>query len=84
MKFIFLKHFAAILPVPRMIQEVPPETGINGAILMECLPCTSRVAILGRDWQANHTVTMLFPFIIVEIDHARCGIICNKGRNIAI
>ena len=36
----FLKHFANSLPVPRIIQEVPPETGINGAILMECLPGT--------------------------------------------
>ncbi len=36
----FLKHFAATLPVPRVIQVVPPETGIDGAILMECLPGT--------------------------------------------
>jgi Ser/Thr protein kinase RdoA (MazF antagonist) len=36
----FLKHFANSLPVPRIIQEVPPETGIHGAILMECLPGT--------------------------------------------
>lgn len=34
----FLKHFAYSLPVPRIIQEVSPETGIHGAILMECLP----------------------------------------------
>ncbi len=36
----FLKHFAGTLPVPRMIQVIPPEAGINGAILMECLPGT--------------------------------------------
>ena len=36
----FLKHFANSLPVPRILQEVPPETGIHGAILMECLPGT--------------------------------------------
>lgn len=34
----FLKHFADILPVPRIIQVVQPEIGINGAILMERLP----------------------------------------------
>lgn len=34
----FLKHFADILPVPRIIQVVQPEIGINGAILMEHLP----------------------------------------------
>ncbi len=33
----FLKHFADILPVPRIIQVVQPEAGIYGAILMECL-----------------------------------------------
>lgn len=36
----FLKHFADILPVPRIIQLVQPEAGINGAILMEHLPGT--------------------------------------------
>jgi aminoglycoside phosphotransferase (APT) family kinase protein len=36
----FLKHFAGTLPVPRIIQEVPPEAGIDGAILMEYLPGT--------------------------------------------
>lgn len=39
-ELFFLKHFAGILPVPRIIQEVPPDTGIHGAILMECLPGT--------------------------------------------
>jgi Ser/Thr protein kinase RdoA (MazF antagonist) len=39
-ELFFLKHFAGILPVPRILQEVPPETGIHGAILMECLPGT--------------------------------------------
>lgn len=33
----FLEHFAGKLPVPRIIKLVPPETGVNGAILMECL-----------------------------------------------
>ncbi|HAT6309891.1 TPA: phosphotransferase [Legionella pneumophila] len=36
----FLKHFAGTLPVPRIIQEIPPETGVHGAILMEFLPGT--------------------------------------------
>ena len=34
----FLKHFADKIPVPRIIQVVPPDTGIHGAILMQCLP----------------------------------------------
>jgi Ser/Thr protein kinase RdoA (MazF antagonist) len=34
----FLKHFADKLPVPRIMQVVKPETGISGAVLMECLP----------------------------------------------
>jgi Ser/Thr protein kinase RdoA (MazF antagonist) len=34
----FLKFFADKLPVPHIVQVVPPEEGINGAILMECLP----------------------------------------------
>ncbi len=33
----FLRHFAEQISVPRIIQLVPPEKGINGAILMECL-----------------------------------------------
>ena len=36
----FLKYFAATLPVPRIMQVFPPEAGIYGAILMECLPGT--------------------------------------------
>ena len=32
----FLNHFAGIIPVPRIVQVVPPEEGIKGAILMEC------------------------------------------------
>lgn len=36
----FLKHFEGTLPVACMIQEVPPETGVNGAILMEYLSGT--------------------------------------------
>jgi Ser/Thr protein kinase RdoA (MazF antagonist) len=35
---LFLKHFAGILPVPKIIQVVEPTEGIHGAILMECLP----------------------------------------------
>jgi Ser/Thr protein kinase RdoA (MazF antagonist) len=34
----FLKYFADKLPVPRIVQVVQPETGISGAVLMECLP----------------------------------------------
>jgi Ser/Thr protein kinase RdoA (MazF antagonist) len=34
----FLKHFADLLPVPRIMQVVEPQPGIHGAILMECLP----------------------------------------------
>ncbi len=34
----FLNHFASKLPVPRIIQLLPPETNLHGAILMECLP----------------------------------------------
>ncbi len=34
----FLKYFADKLPVPHVVQVVPPEAGISGAILMECLP----------------------------------------------
>lgn len=37
-EFYFLKHFAGLVSVPRIIQEVPPEIGMPGAILMECLP----------------------------------------------
>ena len=33
----FLKYFADKLPVPCIMQVVHPETGIDGAILMECL-----------------------------------------------
>lgn len=34
----FLNHFAGKLPVPRIIQLVPPASNLDGAILMECLP----------------------------------------------
>ena len=34
----FLKCFADKLPVPHVVQVVPPEEGINGSILMESLP----------------------------------------------
>lgn len=34
----FLNHFAEKLPVPRIIQLIPPETDLHGAVLMECLP----------------------------------------------
>src|SRR5689334_14188597 len=34
----FLNHFAKKLPVPRIVQLIPPETNLHGAILMECLP----------------------------------------------
>jgi Ser/Thr protein kinase RdoA (MazF antagonist) len=36
----FLQHFSWKLPVPRIIQVVPPEAGLHGAILMQCLPGT--------------------------------------------
>ncbi|HFL2713450.1 TPA: aminoglycoside phosphotransferase family protein [Legionella pneumophila] len=36
----FLKHFSGLLPVPRLVEEVPPEQGIAGAILMEYLAGT--------------------------------------------
>lgn len=36
----FLTQLAGKLPVPQIIQLVQPETGIQGAILMECLPGT--------------------------------------------
>ncbi len=34
----FLTRFASKLPVPRIIRTIPPEKGIDGAVLMECLP----------------------------------------------
>jgi Ser/Thr protein kinase RdoA (MazF antagonist) len=34
----FLKYFAGKLPVSRIINVVPPEIDLHGAILMECLP----------------------------------------------
>ncbi len=34
----FLNYFAGKLPVPRVIDVVPPEENIHGAILMGCLP----------------------------------------------
>ncbi|HEX4839422.1 MAG TPA: aminoglycoside phosphotransferase family protein [Rhabdochlamydiaceae bacterium] len=33
----FLNLFAEQLPVPRIIQLIPPETNLHGAVLMECL-----------------------------------------------
>jgi hypothetical protein len=36
----FLKCLAGIIPVPRIIQVVSPETSVHGAILMECLKGT--------------------------------------------
>ncbi|MFI5343211.1 MAG: aminoglycoside phosphotransferase family protein [Chlamydiales bacterium] len=36
----FLQHFAGKLPVPRIINVVPPEIDLHGAILMEYLPGT--------------------------------------------
>ena len=33
----FLRHFAGKIPVPRIIQFIEPENGIDGAVLMECL-----------------------------------------------
>lgn len=33
----FLNYFGGILPVPRIIQNIRPEPGIDGAVLMECL-----------------------------------------------
>ena len=34
----FLNYFADALPVPRVIDIVPPQARVYGAILMECLP----------------------------------------------
>lgn len=34
----FLTHFAELLPVPRIIQVVPPEENLHGAVLMEYIP----------------------------------------------
>ncbi len=34
----FLKFFAVKLSVPRIVELIEPETNINGAILMDCLP----------------------------------------------
>lgn len=34
----FLNRFSDQLPVPQLIQLVPPEADLHGAILMECLP----------------------------------------------
>jgi Ser/Thr protein kinase RdoA (MazF antagonist) len=36
----FLKHLSGLLPVPKLIEEVPPEQGAAGAILMEYLEGT--------------------------------------------
>jgi Ser/Thr protein kinase RdoA (MazF antagonist) len=36
----FLNYFSNKLPVPRIVQTVPPEEGIDGAVLMEYLPGT--------------------------------------------
>jgi Ser/Thr protein kinase RdoA (MazF antagonist) len=36
----FLKFFADKLPVPHIIQHIPPEANVYGAVLMECLPGT--------------------------------------------
>ncbi|MGE0010150.1 MAG: aminoglycoside phosphotransferase family protein [Candidatus Babeliales bacterium] len=36
----FLNYFANILTVPRIIQVIEPEEGVNGAILMEYIPGT--------------------------------------------
>lgn len=37
-EYYFLNYFAGILPVPRIIQAIPPEEENHGAILMEYLP----------------------------------------------
>jgi aminoglycoside phosphotransferase (APT) family kinase protein len=37
----FLKYFAGVIPVPRIVDSVEPAVGIHGAILMECLPGAS-------------------------------------------
>lgn len=36
-EIFFLKHFSDLLPVPLLIEEVPPEKDVAGAILMEHL-----------------------------------------------
>lgn len=37
-EILFLKQFAEILPVPKIIQLIDPSDGIHGAILMEYIP----------------------------------------------
>jgi Ser/Thr protein kinase RdoA (MazF antagonist) len=39
-ELFYLHRFADVIPVPRIIQCVPPEPGLSGAILMEYLPGT--------------------------------------------
>lgn len=34
----FLNHFSGKLPLPHIVQLIPPEINLHGAILMECLP----------------------------------------------
>lgn len=34
----FLRRFAGKIPVPRIIQLINPEEGLDGAVLMECVP----------------------------------------------
>lgn len=34
----FLNYFAGQIPVPKIIQVVEPQAGLDGAILMECIP----------------------------------------------
>lgn len=33
-----LKHFSNLISVPHIIQTMPPQIGVDGAILMDCLP----------------------------------------------
>ena len=34
----FLSYFAGKIPVPKIIRLIEPEKGLNGAVLMECIP----------------------------------------------
>jgi hypothetical protein len=36
----FLSYFAKTLPVPRVVDIVQPQEGIDGVVLMECVPGT--------------------------------------------
>ncbi len=58
-EIFFLKYFADILPVPHIIQIVPPEAEIEGAILMECLTGTLLSDADFKDSLANEIGSLL-------------------------